>query len=72
MKCMSANRKAPNGTILGLFCLPMSHKKDARLIWVTQSDAFSSKVKCMPLFAPLQGHKYNCSGSHHSASHTLQ
>ena len=37
---MSANRIAPDGTPrfaashLGLFCLPMSHKKDARLIWV--------------------------------------
>ena len=35
-----ANRIAPDGTPrnaashLGLFCLPMSHKKDARLIWV--------------------------------------
>ena len=34
------NRIAPDGTphfaasYLGLFCLPMSHKKDARLIWV--------------------------------------
>ena len=40
MKIMSANRIAPDGTPrfaashLGLFCLPMSHKKDARLIWV--------------------------------------
>ena len=37
MKIMSANRIAPDGTPrsaashLGLFCLPMSHKKDARL-----------------------------------------
>ena len=35
-----ANRIASDGTPrfaasdLGLFCLPMSHKKDARLIWV--------------------------------------
>ena len=35
MKIISANRIAPNGTPrsaashLGLFCLPMSHKKDA-------------------------------------------
>ena len=40
MKFMSANRIAPDGTPqnaashLGLFCLPMSHKKDARLLWV--------------------------------------
>ena len=37
---MSANRIAPDGTPrfaawhLGLICLTMSHKKDARLIWV--------------------------------------
>ena len=40
MKFMQANRIAPDGTPrfaashLGLFCLPMSHKKDVRLIWV--------------------------------------
>ena len=40
MKFMQANRIAPDGTPrssasnLGLFCLPMSHRKDARLIWV--------------------------------------
>ena len=40
MKILLANRIAPDGTPrlaashLGLFCLPMSHKKDARLIWV--------------------------------------
>ena len=40
MKIMSANRIAPDGmprfaaSHLGLFCLPMSHNKDARLIWV--------------------------------------
>ena len=40
MKIMSANRIAPDGTPpfaeshLGLICLPMSHKKDVRLIWV--------------------------------------
>ena len=38
MKFTPANRKAPDGTPrfaashLGLFCLPMSHKKDARRI----------------------------------------
>ena len=40
MKFMKANRIAVDGTPhfeeshLGLFCLAMSHKKDARLIWV--------------------------------------
>ena len=36
MKFMSANRIASDGMAshLGLFCLPMSHKKDARLIWI--------------------------------------
>ena len=40
MKIISANRIAPDGmprfavSHLGLFCLPMSHKKDVRLIWV--------------------------------------
>ena len=40
MKIISANRIAPDGTPhfasshLGLICLPMSHRKDARLIWV--------------------------------------
>ena len=40
MKIMSANRIAPDGmprflaSHLGLFYLPMTHKKDARLIWV--------------------------------------
>ena len=38
LKILSANRIAPDGTPrfaashLGLFCLPMSHKKDATLI----------------------------------------
>ena len=47
MKIMSANRIAPDGTPLfaashlGLFCLPMSHKKlkDARFIWVIEQQA---------------------------------
>ena len=52
MKLMSANRIAnriaPDGTPrlaashLGLFCLPMSHKKDARLIWVKKEPSTSS------------------------------
>ena len=39
MKFMKAKKIAPDGTPcfaashLGLFCLPMSHKKDARLIF---------------------------------------
>ena len=43
MKIKIANRIAPDGTPrfaashLGLFCLPMSHKKDASLIWVDVS-----------------------------------
>ena len=42
MKFMSENRIAPDGaprsaaSHLGLFGLPMSYKKDARLIWVKQ------------------------------------
>ena len=46
MKIMYANRIAPDGmprfaaSHLGLFCLPMSHKKDARLIWVNMSWGF--------------------------------
>ena len=40
MKILKANGIAQDGTPLfaashlGLFCLPMSHKKDARLFWV--------------------------------------
>ena len=40
MTFMSADRIAPDWTprfaasVLGLFCLPMSHKKDGMLIWV--------------------------------------
>ena len=42
MKIMSANRTVPDGTPrfaashLGLFCLHISHKQDARFIWVKQ------------------------------------
>ena len=41
MKIKIANRIAPDGTPrfaashLGLFCLPLSHKKDARFIWLS-------------------------------------
>ena len=31
---LCANRIAPDGTPLGLYCLPMSHKRDARFIHV--------------------------------------
>ena len=40
MKIMQENRISPDGMprfavlYLGLFCLPVSHKRDARLIWV--------------------------------------
>ena len=40
MKFMKANRITPDGmrrfaaSYLGLLCLPLSHKKDDRLIWV--------------------------------------
>ena len=48
IKCMKASRISPDGMLhfaashLGLFYLPMSHKKDARLIW----------VKCCCCFEP--------------------
>ena len=44
MKIISANRKVPDGTPrfaashLGLFCLSMSHKKDARVKEVSAVD----------------------------------
>ena len=47
MKIMQANKIAPDGTPrfaashLGIFCLPMSHKKDARPLWVKDV-----QVKC--------------------------
>ena len=54
MKIMSANRIAPDGTPrfaashLGLFYLPMSHKKDARLIWVNiKSEKDSKESFCL-------------------------
>ena len=53
MKIKKANRIAPDGTLrfeashLGLFCLPISHKKDDRLndrlIWVKTSRDFVEK-----------------------------
>ena len=50
MKFLKANRIAPDGTPrsaashLGLFCLPMSHKKDARLIWVKALNKYSQDI----------------------------
>ena len=47
VKIMSANRIAPDGTPrfaashLGLFCLPMSNKKNTRLIWVNLDHIFA-------------------------------
>ena len=52
---LRANRIAPDGTPrfaashLGQLCLPMSHKKDARLIWVN-SDAPCGAVMLMHAF----------------------
>ena len=48
MKIRSVNRIAPDGTPrfaashLELLCLPMSHKKDARFIWV--NNCFQRKL----------------------------
>ena len=53
MRFLSANRIAPDGTPrftashLGLFCLPMSHKKDTRLIWVKLLYTTDSKAKAV-------------------------
>ena len=59
MKIKMANRIAPDGTPrfaaphLGLFCLPMSNKKDAMLIWVKlneypnhRPDALARSLAC--------------------------
>ena len=49
MHFLSAKRIAPDGTPrfaashLGLFCLPMSHKKDTRCIWVKNSENIQKK-----------------------------
>ena len=48
MNIMSANRIAADGaphfaaSHLGLFCLPMFHKKDARLIWVKMAQKLNT------------------------------
>ena len=54
MEIVSANRIAPDGTSrfaashLGLFCLPMPHKKNARLtrVWVNTVAFRSSPLLC--------------------------
>ena len=61
MKIVQANRIAPDGTPrsaashLGLFCLPMSRKKDARLILVncTLNPAYSLCSRSYVSKAPL-------------------
>ena len=64
MKIMSANRIASDVTPqfaashLGLFCLHMSHKKDARLIWVKRSMAIED-VK-MFIVKGLESFKATC------------
>ena len=58
MKFMSASRIALNGTPrlaaahLELFCLPMSHKKKARLIWV-KLQRFSGLHYCRAIFRSI-------------------
>ena len=53
---MSANRIAPDGTPhfaashLRLFCLPMSHKKEARLIWVNRQQNVNTKKTEFAIF----------------------
>ena len=52
MKFLWANRIAPDGTPhsaashLGLFCLPLSHKKDARLINDLTAKHKSGELRC--------------------------
>ena len=51
MKIFSANRIAPDGmpriaaSHLRLFFLPLSHKKDARLIWVKNQKYLQVKIE---------------------------
>ena len=53
MKFLLANGIAPDGTPrfavshLGLSCLPMSHKKDARLIWVNRWQCYMEEPVCL-------------------------
>ena len=53
MKINIANRIGPDGTPpfaashLGLFYLPMSHKKEARLIWVKKLPWCSGYATCL-------------------------
>ena len=61
IQIMKANRKAPDGTPrfavshLGLFCLPMSHKKDTRLIWVKHTRSMISAFVQRSLRCALNG-----------------
>ena len=63
MKFMKANRVAPDGTLhfaashLGLFCLPMSNKKDARLIWINSCFFFNSD--CFPFWLRRRDFRYD-------------
>ena len=53
MKFLKANSIAQDWTPhfaashLGLFCLPMSHKKDVRLIWVKIDSSFLNYVNVL-------------------------
>ena len=62
MKFVSANRITTDGTPrfaashLGLFCLPMSHKKDAGLIWVNSMHFYydlNLHCNCMQYFISI-------------------
>ena len=66
---LKANRMAPDVTLhfaashLGIFCLPMSTKKDARLIWVNSCfflilvvSHFSFDGGTVGLISPFPGH----------------
>ena len=60
MKIKVTNRIAPDGTPRfaashpGLFRLPMSHKKDARLIWVKQELKALQKQQLSPVFLVIR------------------
>ena len=61
MKIMSANRIGPDGTLrfaashLGLFCMPMSHKKDVRLIWINCQALQLTTCVCSTVLSMLSG-----------------
>ena len=56
MNIIKVNRIASDGMPLlvalhlGLFCLPMSHKKDARLIWVNHGRSVDSCLASMGFY----------------------